>query len=97
MSSLMDNTCKTQSTKDKTIVTWFHDDESTLVRTLGKAREEDKWGDNNLKEAAWTVCVITLSGSEKISGGILKDSKSIKSRWRHVCDHHIYVFVYMFS
>jgi hypothetical protein len=67
-------------------VSWSRDDEATLVHALKKAREENKWGDNNPKPAAWTFCVAQLSGSEGGSGRP-KDVKAIKSRWQRVCAH----------
>ena len=68
--------------KDKATATWSLDDGATLLRTLKKTKEDGKWGDNNPKDAAWTVCVGALYGSEKVSGGVAKDVKIIKNRWQ---------------
>jgi hypothetical protein len=57
---------------------WTRDDETALVRTLKTAKDEGKWGDNNPKDSAWTICVKALSGSKKKSGGIPKATKAIK-------------------
>jgi hypothetical protein len=62
----MDNNTKTSS-KDKVNAIWSRDDKSILIRTLKRAKEDSKWGDNNPKEAAWTACVAALLDSEKIS------------------------------
>jgi hypothetical protein len=90
----MDNNTKTESTKSKTI--WTHNDERTLVSTLKKAKEEGKWGDNNPKQAAWTMCARALSGSDSKSGGVPKEVDVIKRRWQCVCAHHISCFVCAF-
>ena len=86
----MDNETKAKSNnKDKINVTWSRSDESTVVQTLKKAKENGMWGDNNPKDVAWTSCVTALSGSENVSGGGPKDAKAIKRRWQRVRDHHI--------
>lgn len=86
----MDNKTKTVGGKDKAASTWSADDQEKLVHALKKAKEDGKWGDNNPKEAAWTICVEELSGSEKVSGGVAKEAKACKRRWQRVCAHHIY-------
>ncbi len=80
----MDNDSKTLGSKDKSSATWTCNDETVFVRTLKKAKEEGKWGDNNPKEVAWTVCIGALSGSEKTSGGGPKTSTVIRRRWQRV-------------
>ena len=87
----MDNDTKAKSNhnKDKTNVTWSHSDESTVVHTLKKAKENGMWSDNNPKDVAWTSCVTALSGSENVSEGAPKDAKAIKWKWQCVCDNHI--------
>jgi hypothetical protein len=60
--------------------TWSYNNEAVLICTLKKAKEKGKWGDNNPKVAVWTVCILTLSSSEKVSGGGLKDAKVVRRR-----------------
>jgi hypothetical protein len=60
--------------------TWSHNNEAVLIHMLKKAKEEGKWGDNNPKAAVWTVCVLALSGSEKVLGGGPKDAKVVRRR-----------------
>ena len=79
----MDNDTKTTG-KDKNTAQWSRSDELTLVRALKRSKEDGKWGDNNPKDVTWTLCVAALYESEKISGGVPKDSKAIKRRWQHV-------------
>jgi hypothetical protein len=66
----MHNNTKTEGKKVRNICVWDcqGDDEATLVRTLMKAKEEEKWDDNNPKAAVWTICIAALAGSEKASG-----------------------------
>ena len=69
----MENDTKAAASKDKhntgkANATWNRTDKATLVRTLMKAKEDGKWGDNNPKEAAWSACVAALAGSEKGNG-----------------------------
>lgn len=85
----MENNSKTKISKEKISSTWSGDDEAMLVRTMKKAKEDGKWGDNNPKPTAWTACVEALSGSEGASGGAPKGAKAIKSRWQRVCAHPI--------
>ena len=94
----MDNDSKTpvSKEKEKTSFAWSCDDEATLVRTLKKAKEDGKWGDNNPKPTAWTACVEVLSNSKKASGGVPKGAKSIKNRWQCVCVYYIsYMHTFM--
>ena len=60
-----------------------------MTHALKKAKEDGKWCDNNPKEVAWTFCVGALSGSEKVSGGVLKDVKAIRMKRQSVRAHHI--------
>jgi hypothetical protein len=85
----MDKTSKTTDNKDKTNATWSYDNEAILIHTLRKANEDSKWGDNNPKETAWTLCVTALSGSENASGEALKDAKVIRWKWQHIRVPHI--------
>lgn len=82
----MDNDTKTSS-KDKVNAIWSRDDESILIRTLKRPKEDSKWGNNNPKEAAWMACVAVLLDSKKISGGAPKSVKVVKRRWQCVRAH----------
>jgi hypothetical protein len=84
----MSNNAKTKGNKERANAIWSRDDEATLVRALKQAKVDSLWGDNNPKEAAWTACVVALSGSEKVSGGGPKDDKVLKRRWQRVSTHH---------
>jgi hypothetical protein len=54
----MDDNIKNTGTKDKTFSIWTCDDETALVCALKTAKDKGKWGDNNPKDSAWTVCVV---------------------------------------
>jgi hypothetical protein len=84
----MNNATKATGGKDKATSIWTCDNEATLARALKKAKQDGKWGDNNPKVATWTVCVTALTGSEKVSGGLAKDTPIIKWKWQRVHDHH---------
>ncbi len=73
----------------KSNVKWSIEDEAKLVCALKKARDQGKWGDNNPKKPAWSVCVAALEGSEKISGGAAKEAGAVGRRWQHLRAHHI--------
>ena len=79
---------KTKTGKDRNSI-WSPETESIGVTTLKQAKEDGKWGDNNPKSAAWTMCVEALSGSEKVTGGAPKDDKAIKRRWQRVCAYTV--------
>jgi hypothetical protein len=93
----MVNDTRTVTSKDRTTAMWSCDDEATLVRALKKAKDDRKWGDNNPKEVAWTVCVVALSGSETVSGGVAKDAKVVRRRWQRVSVYHISCIVCAFT
>jgi hypothetical protein len=86
----IDNSANAKATRERASSKWRCDDEWALVRALKKAKEDSKWGDNNPKEAAWTFCVMALSGSKRESGGLPKNANVIRRRWQCVCAHYLH-------
>ena len=63
---------------------WSDLDDVTLLQTMASEKAKGNWGDNGPKKAAYTKCKKALKGSEKISGGTPKTTKTCRSRWNRV-------------